>query len=53
MRHPNVISIPKASDPAHVRQNAVAGTIVLTDEDLAAIDAVHPPPAGKRSLDIL
>jgi diketogulonate reductase-like aldo/keto reductase len=53
MRHDNVISIPKASDPAHVRQNAVAGTIMLTDDDLAAIDAAHPPPARKRSLDIL
>jgi diketogulonate reductase-like aldo/keto reductase len=53
MRHDNVISIPKSSDAAHVRQNAVAGTIILTDADLAAIDAVHPPPARKRSLDIL
>jgi diketogulonate reductase-like aldo/keto reductase len=53
MRHANVISIPKASDPAHVRQNATAGAIELTAEDLAAIDAEHPAPAGKRSLDIL
>ena len=52
MRHGNVISIPKASDPAHVRENAVAGEIVLTDEDLAAIDAAHPPPGRKQSLDI-
>jgi diketogulonate reductase-like aldo/keto reductase len=52
MRHPDVISIPKASDPAHVRQNAAAGEIVLTAEDLAAIDAAHPPPAGRQSLDI-
>jgi diketogulonate reductase-like aldo/keto reductase len=48
MRHGNVISIPKASDPAHVRQNAAAGAIVLTDEDLAVIDAAHPPPAKWR-----
>ncbi len=53
MRHANVISIPKASDQAHVRENAAAGDITLTDEDLAAIDAAHPPPARKRSLDIL
>ncbi|HET7880148.1 MAG TPA: aldo/keto reductase [Acetobacteraceae bacterium] len=52
MRHPNVITIPKASDPKHVRENAAAGEITLTAEDLAAIDAQHPPPAGKQSLDI-
>jgi len=53
MRHANVISIPKASDQAHVRQNAAVGGIALTAEDLAEIDAVHPPPAGRQSLDIL
>jgi diketogulonate reductase-like aldo/keto reductase len=52
MRHPNVISIPKASDPQHVRENAAAGEITLSAEDLAEIDAAHRPPAGKQSLDI-
>jgi diketogulonate reductase-like aldo/keto reductase len=52
MRHGNVISIPKASDPAHVRENAVAGAITLSADDLAVIDAAHPPPARKQSLDI-
>jgi diketogulonate reductase-like aldo/keto reductase len=52
MRHGNVISIPKASDQAHVRQNATADSITLTEDDLAAIDAAHPPPARKQSLDI-
>jgi diketogulonate reductase-like aldo/keto reductase len=47
-----VISIPKASDPAHVRENAVAGAITLSADDLAVIDAAHPPPARKQSLDI-
>jgi diketogulonate reductase-like aldo/keto reductase len=53
MRHGNVISIPKASDQAHVRQNAAAGDITLTEQDLAAIDAEFPPPSRKQSLDIL
>jgi diketogulonate reductase-like aldo/keto reductase len=52
MRNPSVITIPKASDPRHVRENAAAGGIVLTAEDLALIDAQHPPPAGRQSLDI-
>ena len=53
MRSGSVISIPKATDPAHVRENAVAGEITLTAEDLAEIDAVHPPPRRKQGLDVL
>ena len=53
LRHPHVISIPKASDPAHVRENAAAADIVLTDADLAEIDAAHPPPRRKVALDLL
>ena len=53
LRHPHVISIPKASDPAHVQENAAAGAIVLTAEDLAEIDRAHPPPARKQALDLL
>ena len=53
MRHPHVISIPKASDPDHVRDNAGAADLVLTAEDLAEIDAAHRPPARKQPLDLL
>ncbi|MEA2737865.1 MAG: hypothetical protein QOH05_1172 [Acetobacteraceae bacterium] len=53
MRSGNVISIPKAADAAHVRENAGAGAIELTVEDLAAIDAVHRPPKRKVGLDLL
>jgi diketogulonate reductase-like aldo/keto reductase len=52
LRHPHVISIPKAVDPVHVRQNALAGEITLNEEDLAAIDAEHPPPRRKQSLEM-
>jgi diketogulonate reductase-like aldo/keto reductase len=52
MRHDDVITIPKASDPKHVRENAAAGAIVLTPDDLATIDAAYPPPSHKQSLDI-
>jgi diketogulonate reductase-like aldo/keto reductase len=52
LRHPHMISIPKAVDPAHMRQNAAAGEIVLTEADLAAIDAEHPPPRRKQSLEM-
>jgi diketogulonate reductase-like aldo/keto reductase len=53
LRAGNVISIPKAADLAHVRENAGAAEIELTAEDLAAIDAVHRPPSRKVGLDLL
>jgi diketogulonate reductase-like aldo/keto reductase len=53
MRHGHVISIPKAADPAHVRENAGAADLTLTEQDLQEIDAGHPPPTGKRPLDLL
>jgi diketogulonate reductase-like aldo/keto reductase len=52
MRHGDVITIPKASELRHVRENAAAGAIELTADDLATIDAAYPPPAHKQSLDI-
>jgi diketogulonate reductase-like aldo/keto reductase len=53
MRSGTVAAIPKASSVAHVRENAAAGAIKLTAQDLAEIDAAHPPPRRKQSLDIL
>jgi diketogulonate reductase-like aldo/keto reductase len=53
LRTGNVMSIPKAADLAHVRENAAAGAIELTAEDLAAIDAAHRPPKRKEALDLL
>jgi len=53
LRFPHVISIPKASDPDHVRRNAAAIDVMLTAEDLAEIDAAHKPPGRKQPLDLL
>ena len=53
MRHAHVISIPKSGNVAHVRDNAGAASIALTTADLAEIDATHPPPRRKQSLDML
>jgi diketogulonate reductase-like aldo/keto reductase len=53
LRSGNVISIPKAADVAHVRENAAASDIKLTQQDLAEIDTEHPPPARKVALDLL
>jgi diketogulonate reductase-like aldo/keto reductase len=53
LRHGHVISIPKAGDAGHVRENAAAAGIVLTAEDLAAIDTAYPPPRRATSLAML
>jgi diketogulonate reductase-like aldo/keto reductase len=53
LRAGQVMAIPKASTVAHVRDNAGAASIVLTAEDVAAIDAAHPPPARKQALAML
>ncbi|MBM3592826.1 MAG: aldo/keto reductase [Alphaproteobacteria bacterium] len=53
LRQPGVVSIPKAAKLAHVRENAAAREIVLTEDDLAALDAAFPPPKRKRPLAML
>jgi diketogulonate reductase-like aldo/keto reductase len=52
MRDPLVCTIPKASDPGHVRANAAAADIVLTPEDVAALDKAYPAPTRDVPLDI-
>jgi diketogulonate reductase-like aldo/keto reductase len=43
-RLPELFAIPKASDPAHVRENAGASDVALTPDDVATIDAAFPAP---------
>jgi diketogulonate reductase-like aldo/keto reductase len=44
LRQPNVVVIPKAARLEHVRANATAVDVTLDEHDLAALDAVFPPP---------
>ncbi len=53
MRLPGVISIPKASDPDHVRANAAAAALALTQADLAELDRAFPPPKRRQPLEML
>lgn len=53
LRQPGVVTIPKAADLDHVRQNAEAGRLELSGEDLEALDAAFPPPTRKRALAML
>ncbi|GAA3543660.1 aldo/keto reductase [Zobellella aerophila] len=49
----DVIAIPKAVQPEHVRQNAEALNIDLDEAVLARLDAAFPAPSRKPPLDIV
>ena len=51
LRHPDLIVIPKASSPEHIRENRAAHDIKLTDSDLQELDHAFPPPARKIQLE--
>lgn len=53
LHQPDTIVIPKATSPAHVRDNRAALDLQLTAEDLAAIDRAFPPPQKKYALEML
>jgi diketogulonate reductase-like aldo/keto reductase len=48
-----VIAIPKAARPQHVTANVRALDLMLTREDLAALDRCFPPPGGRQPLEML
>ncbi|MDD1979335.1 MULTISPECIES: aldo/keto reductase [Pseudomonas] len=49
-RHDDVIAIPKAVEPEHVRLNAAAASLTLSSEDLRAIDRAFAVPTRKQHL---
>jgi diketogulonate reductase-like aldo/keto reductase len=46
VRSGNVIAIPEAGSPAHVKENAVALSLTLTPQELQTLDAAFPGPSG-------
>jgi diketogulonate reductase-like aldo/keto reductase len=50
-RRPGLFTIPKASSPDHVRENAGAAGWNLSPEDVQEIDRLFPPPTRKEPLD--
>jgi len=50
LHQPGVLTIPKASTAAHVRENRAALELRLAPEDLAELDRAFPPPAGPSPL---
>ncbi|PAL19386.1 aldo/keto reductase [Sphingopyxis sp. GW247-27LB] len=53
LRHDGLIAIPKASSVAYVRENRAAAHIVLSDAQLATLDAAFPRPRDRRPLEML
>jgi diketogulonate reductase-like aldo/keto reductase len=52
-RRASLFAIPKASNPEHAEENAGAGGLHLSEDDLARIDAAFPLGARPRSLPML
>ena len=48
-----MIAIPKASRLTHVEANAQALQLVLTADEIAAVDRQFPPPRRKQALAML
>jgi diketogulonate reductase-like aldo/keto reductase len=50
---PSVFAIPKASNAEHAAENAAAGELVLSDDEIAVIDKAFPRGPRARSLPML
>jgi diketogulonate reductase-like aldo/keto reductase len=53
LRQPDVVAIPKATDPSHVRENREALEVNLTQKDLDDLDREFPPPPRKVPVEVL
>jgi diketogulonate reductase-like aldo/keto reductase len=53
LARPGVATIPKATDPAHVREVRAAAEFHLTPAVLAELDRMFPPPSGPIPLAML
>jgi diketogulonate reductase-like aldo/keto reductase len=53
VRHPGTFVVPKAVRPEHVEANARAGDLVLTDDEIAAIDRAFPLGRVRRGVPTL
>ena len=53
LRNPDVVTIPKAATPAHVRANRAATDLVLDEAALETLARAFPPPRRKRALEMI
>jgi diketogulonate reductase-like aldo/keto reductase len=52
-RRPSVFAIPKAGTPEHAADNAAAGELTLTDDEIATLDRAFPRGPKPRGLPML
>jgi diketogulonate reductase-like aldo/keto reductase len=52
-RRPSVFAIPKASSPQHTEENAGAGDLHLSDEEIDRIDRIFPLGSKPERLPVL
>jgi diketogulonate reductase-like aldo/keto reductase len=53
IHQPDIIAIPKASNPDHVLENRAALELHLTNDDLAWLELAFPPPDRPQPLEML
>jgi len=53
MAQPGVVTIPKSSTRARVKENLGALEVKLTPQVIAELDRAFPPPKGKQALEML
>jgi diketogulonate reductase-like aldo/keto reductase len=53
IRQPGVMAIPKASSVDHVKENAAALALQLSDEAIVLLDQAFPAPGRKTPLDVV
>ena len=53
MRESDVVAIPKAVRPEHIRENRAAHDLKLTERDFKELDEAFPPPTRKIPLEML
>ena len=52
-RRPSVLAIPKASTPDHAADNAAAGDLTLSEQEISALDRAFPRGTKPRGLPML
>lgn len=53
IRSGDVLAIPRTGSAAHAEENALAGDLVLSDDELAALGAAFPAPTSPVQLEML
>lgn len=53
LRQPEMVAIPKAVKPGHIRENRAAHDLELTDRDLEELNEAFPPPTRRIPLETL